>query len=65
MNKEKKSGSWASVKKDIHNKFTKFSENEIEEFNGHLDKLSEKVQKRYGYDKIRADKECKEFVKKS
>lgn len=63
MNHDEKTGSWSSVKQKIKTKFGKFSETELEGFNGHLDQLPAKVQKMYGYDKEKAERECKEFVK--
>jgi len=62
---ETKTANWNNVKRKIKVKFTKFNDAELEGLNGHLDQLPGKVQKLYGYDKKRAEYECKEFNKYS
>lgn len=61
MSAEKKETEWNSLKKKIKTKFGKLNESEIDGLKGHMDQLSSKVQKAYGYDKEKAEKECKEF----
>jgi uncharacterized protein YjbJ (UPF0337 family) len=52
---------WPELKVRIRNKFGKLEDQEIENLKGHMDLLTEKVQKAYGYDKMRAENECKAF----
>jgi len=65
MIQKTKTSDWSNVKQKIKAKFGKFSDTEIEGLKGHMDQLTSKVQKMYGYDKEKAEKECKEFVKAS
>lgn len=52
---------WKEVKGKIKAKFGKLNDSEIEDLNGHMDRLQSKVQKAYGYSEDEARKECKTF----
>lgn len=52
---------WKKLKVKIKSKFGRLSDSDIEGLNGHMDQLSSKVQKVYGYDKKKAEQESKSF----
>ena len=54
---------WPEVKEMIKMNWDRFEEEDIDSLRGHLDLLSEKIQKRYAYTKERADHEMMEFKK--
>ena len=55
---------WKVTKSKIKEKFGKLSNADIDGLNGHLERLSVIVQKIYGYDKVKTESECKEFLAK-
>lgn len=63
MNTKNQQTNWKELKGQIKSKFSKLSDSDIEGLNGHMDQLTSKVQKAYGYDKSRAEQECKTFNK--
>jgi uncharacterized protein YjbJ (UPF0337 family) len=52
---------WKDLKGKIKSKFGKLSDSELDSLQGHMDQLQSKVQKVYGYDKEKAERECKRF----
>ncbi len=50
-------GNWKDIKGKIKSKFGKFTDDELESFNGKLDQIASKIQKTYGYSQERAEKE--------
>ena len=54
---------WPEVKEMIKMNWDRLDEEDIESLKGRLDLLSEKIQKRYEYNKERADNEMFEFKK--
>ena len=54
-------GEWKELKGKIKTKFGKLSDSEIDGLNGHMDRLQDKVQKVYGYNEDKAERECKSF----
>ncbi len=52
---------WKVLKSKIKNKFDKFSSSDIEELHGHMERLTDKVQEVYQYDRTKAEKECQSF----
>jgi uncharacterized protein YjbJ (UPF0337 family) len=61
MIKETEKQEWSSLKGKIKSKFGKLSDSDIDGLNGHMDRLTSKVQKAYSYDQGKAEKECKAF----
>ena len=61
MTPETQKSDWTDLKGKIRTKFGKFNDTEIESLNGHMDQLSSKVQKVYGYATEKAEQECKDF----
>jgi uncharacterized protein YjbJ (UPF0337 family) len=56
------SNEWKETRSKIKAQFGKLSSSDIDELNGHMEKLSNKVQKTYGYAKPKAEKESKMFT---
>ena len=54
---------WPEVREMIKMNWDRLDDEDIESLRGHLDHLSEKIQKRYGYTKAHADLEMVEFKK--
>lgn len=54
---------WPEVKEMIMTNWDRLDDEDIDSLRGHLDHLSEKIQKRYAYTKERADQEMLEFKK--
>ncbi len=52
---------WPEVKELIKMNWDLIDDDEIDSLRGHLDLLSEKIQKAYSYSKERADREMMEF----
>lgn len=57
MNQNTVQGNWKEIKGKIKSKFGKFTDDELESFNGKLDQVAGKIQKTYGYSQERAEKE--------
>lgn len=53
---------WKETKTKIKARFSKLSDSDVDELNGHMDQLPKKVQKAYEYDKAKAQIECKSFT---
>jgi uncharacterized protein YjbJ (UPF0337 family) len=54
-------GNWQEIKGKIKSKFGKFTDDELESFNGNLDKIAVKIQKTYGYSQERAEREYQDL----
>jgi uncharacterized protein YjbJ (UPF0337 family) len=52
---------WSDIKEKIKEKWSKFTNEEIESFKENLDKIATKIQQVYGFAKERAEEEYKEF----
>jgi uncharacterized protein YjbJ (UPF0337 family) len=63
MNKELFQGKWHEMKGLIKEKWGKLTDNDITEINGKTEYLLGKLQKHYGFDKEKAEKEIKDFEK--
>lgn len=61
MNKDTLKGDWNMMKGKIKEKWGKLTDNDITEINGKKDQLMGKLQKEYGYDKERAEKEISDW----
>lgn len=57
MNKDLFSGQWGVLKGHIKEKWGKLTDDDITQINGKRDQLLGLLQKRYGYEKERAEKE--------
>ncbi|MBP6217295.1 MAG: CsbD family protein [Oligoflexales bacterium] len=63
MNADIVQGEWNIIKGKIKSKWAKLKDDEIECFRGNLEQLTGKLQKAYGYEKEKAEKEYSEFKK--
>ncbi|MDD4972991.1 MAG: hypothetical protein PHY93_01500 [Bacteriovorax sp.] len=63
MGKDFARSKWPEVREMIKMNWDRFEDEEIDSLRGHLDLLSEKIQKRYAYTKEQADFEMLEFKK--
>ncbi len=61
MNTQQSQTEWNSTKTKIKARFEKLSDDIIESTKDHMDTLTEKIQKAYGYTKEIADKEYAAF----
>lgn len=52
---------WPELKEKIKSKFVKLSDSDVEDLNGHMDRLTSKVRNVYNYDQKKAESECKTF----
>jgi uncharacterized protein YjbJ (UPF0337 family) len=53
---------WKETRSKIKAQFGKLSSSDIDELNGHMEKLTNKIQKTYGYARPKAERECKNFT---
>lgn len=61
MNKDKFEASWKELKGKVREKWAKLTDSDITQINGKYDQLSGTLQKRYGYDRQRAENEINSF----
>jgi uncharacterized protein YjbJ (UPF0337 family) len=54
---------WQTIKGQFKIRFGRFSNRDIDNFNGNTDLISEKMQSTYGYTKDRAEQEYRNFRK--
>ena len=60
MNQDIAEGKWKQMKGDVKQWWGKLTDDEIEQISGKWDTLVGKIQEKYGYDKQRAEKECRD-----
>ncbi len=63
MNKEQFSGQWNSMKGKVKEKWGKLTDDDITQVEGKRDQLVGFIQKRYGYEKERAETELENWEK--
>ena len=63
MGKDFSRSKWPEIREMIKMNWDRFEDEEIDSLRGHLDLLSDKIQKRYAYSKEQADLEMIEFKK--
>lgn len=54
---------WNELKRKIKLRWSRFTESEIELFDGHLDLITENIKKSYGYSNAKAEQEYEDFSK--
>lgn len=62
MNKDVIKGKWQEMKGQVKQKWGKLTDDDIRQIEGNYDELSGKLQKRYGYEKLKVEKEINEFI---
>lgn len=63
MNKDIFKGKWNEIKGKAKQRWAELSEEEIEKVQGKYEELAGLLQKKYGYEKDRAEKAIEEFMK--
>lgn len=61
MNKEQFEGEWKELKGKIKEKWGKFTDDEIKQLNGKYDQFVGHLQKKYGYQKEKAEEEIRNW----
>lgn len=64
MNKDIFKGHWKELKGKVKQQWAALTEDDLKLIEGKSEELSGLLQKRYGYDKDRAEKSIDEFIKK-
>ena len=59
MNSNIAEGKWKQMKGSVKQWWGKLTDDDVEQIQGSWDKLVGKIQERYGYDRQRAEQECK------
>lgn len=62
MNKDIIQGKWKEVKGKIRQQWSEFTEDDIGHMRGTYEELEGALQKKYGYQKDRAEKEIETFI---
>lgn len=63
MNKDILKGKWKEIKGQVKKHWGNLTDDELDKVNGQAEELSGLLQKKYGYDKQRAEKEIDQFLK--
>lgn len=61
MNKDTFQGKWHEIKGQVKTKWGKLTDDDLTQINGRREELLGRLQKRYGYEKDRAETELKNF----
>jgi len=59
--KEILEGNWNQIKGKVKKQWGKLTDDDLTVINGEKDQLIGRLQERYGYDKVRAEKEVSDF----
>ena len=62
MNKDILKGKWVQVKGDIRKWWGKFTDDDVNQIQGDVEKFIAKLQERYGYGPEQGEKELNEFL---
>lgn len=65
MNKEQFSGQWNTIKGKVKEKWGKLTDDDLSRIEGKRDQLLGFIQKRYGYEKERAQEELERWEKEN
>jgi uncharacterized protein YjbJ (UPF0337 family) len=64
-NKDILQGKWHELKGQVRQTFAKLTDDDIERMSGKMEELSGVLQKKYGYDKAKADTEINNWLKEA
>jgi uncharacterized protein YjbJ (UPF0337 family) len=64
MNKDIIQGKWKEIKGKIRQQWSEFTEDDVGHMKGTFEELAGALQKKYGYQKDRAEKEIEKFIDK-
>ncbi len=62
MNKDILKGKWMQMKGDVRKQWGKLTDNDIEQIQGDAEKLIGKLQERYAYDRLQAEKQLDDYM---
>lgn len=65
MNKNIIEGNWRQIKGKVKQQWGKFTDDEVDQMEGTYDELAGALQKKYGYDQERSNREIESFVVKN
>ncbi len=65
MNKDIIQGKWKEIKGQVKQQWGELTEDDVSKMKGSFEELQGILQKKYGYDKERSEKEIDIFVKKN
>jgi uncharacterized protein YjbJ (UPF0337 family) len=65
LNKNIIQGKWKEVKGKLHQQWGDITNDEVSKMHGSYEELAGMLQKKYGYDERRSEKEIENFVKKN
>ncbi len=65
LNKNIIQGKWKEVKGKLHQQWGNITDDEVSKMKGSYEELAGILQKKYGYDERRSEKEIETFVKKN
>ena len=63
MNKDILKGKWLQVKGDVRSWWGKFTDDDVDEIQGNVEKFIGKLQERYGYGREQAEQELNDFLR--
>ncbi|HZY45566.1 MAG TPA: CsbD family protein [Anaerolineae bacterium] len=64
-NKDILQGKWHELKGQARQRFAKLTDDDVERLSGKMEELSGVLQKKYGYDKAKADTEINNWLKEA
>lgn len=64
MNKDIVKGKWKEIKGQVKQQWGKLTEDDILQIQGNYDELAGRIQKKYGYQKDKAEHEIDSFLEK-
>lgn len=65
MNEDIVKGKWKEIKGKVKQKWGKFTDDDVTQIQGSFDQLSGSLQKKYGYQKDKAEEEINTFLEEN
>lgn len=62
MNSDVFQGKWKEIRGKVKEKWGDLTDDELTQIDGHRDRMSGWLQKKFGYDRARADREIENFL---
>ena len=64
MNRDTLKGQWKQIKGEVKRRWGMLTDDEVDQIDGNFDKLTGRIQERYGYQKDQVEREINEFLAK-